>query len=81
MTVRRPEADGNTDGPKSGLSGFGPGQSLLTLRAAVILSCGLIAGVATGVLTYLAVHNPAEAVLAGVPACAGAVTFLNALID
>jgi hypothetical protein len=54
---------------------------LLSLRAAVILSGGLVAGVATGILTYLAVHNLAEAVLAGLPACAGAITFLDALID
>jgi hypothetical protein len=81
MTVRRPEADGNTVGSKSRLSGSGPRQALLTLRAAVILSGGLVAGVATGVLTYLAVHNLAEAVLAGIPACAGAIKFLDAVID
>jgi hypothetical protein len=41
----------------------------------------LVAGVATGILTYLAVHNLAEAVLAGLPACAGAIKFLDALVD
>jgi hypothetical protein len=80
MTVRRPSADGNTHGTKSGLSGYAPRRALLTLRAAVILSGGLLAGMVTGVLTYLAVRNPAEAVLAGIPACAGAVKFLDTLI-
>jgi hypothetical protein len=81
MTVRRPAADGNTDGPKSGLSVFAPRQRLLTLRAAVILSGGLIAGVVTGALTYLVARNLAASVLAGIPACAGAIKFLDALID
>jgi hypothetical protein len=53
---------------------------LLTLREAVILSGGLVIGVATGILTYFAVHNLAEAALAGIPACAGAIKFLHALI-
>jgi len=81
MTVRRPVADGNPDEDKSRLSGSFSRRALLSLRAAVILSGGLAAGVATGILTYLAVHNLSEAVLAGLPACAGAITFLDALID
>ena len=81
MTVRRPGADGNTDGPNSGLSVFGPRRALLTLRSAVILSGGLAVGVATGVLTYLVVRNLAASVLAGVPSCAGAIKFLDTLID
>lgn len=81
MTVRRLEADGNADGPKSGLSVFRARRGLLTLRAAVILSTGLIAGVATGVLTGFATHNLAGAFLVGIPACAGAIKFLDALID
>lgn len=80
MTVRRPEADGNTDGVKSGLSGSAPRRTLLTLRAAVILLGGLVAGVVTGVLTYFAVHNLPEAVLAGASACAGTIKFLDTLI-
>jgi hypothetical protein len=78
MTVRRPEADGNPDEAK--LSGLVSRRALLSLREAVILSGGLVAGVVTGVLTYFAVHNLAEAVLAGIPACAGAIKFLDALI-
>ena len=81
MTLRRLEADGNADGPKSGLSVFSPRRALLSLRAAVILSSGLIAGVATGVLAYLAARNLAESVLADIPACAGAIKFLDVLID
>jgi hypothetical protein len=78
MTVRRPEADGNPD--RANLSGSASRRALLTLRAAVILSCGLVAGVVTGVLTYFVVHNLAEAVLAGIAAFAGAITFLDALV-
>jgi hypothetical protein len=81
MTLRRAEADGNTVGRKSGLSGFGPRRALLTLRAAVILLSGLVAGVAAGVLSSFAVHNLAEAALTGAAACAGAIKFLDALID
>jgi hypothetical protein len=81
MTVRRPAADGNTDGPNSELSVFGTGRGLLTLRSAVILSGSLIVGVATGVLMYLVARNLAVSVLAGVPACAGAIKFLDTLID
>ena len=81
MTVRRQVADGNPDGDKSGLSGSFSRRALLSLRATVILSGGLVTGIATGILTYLAVRNPSEAVLAGLPACAGAIKFLDALID
>jgi hypothetical protein len=76
MTVRRPEADGNPDANKSELSG----SALLNVREALILAVGLVIGVATGVLTYFAVHNPAQSVLVGIPACAGAIKFLDALI-
>lgn len=81
MTVRRPVADGNPDADKSGLSDSLSRRALLSLRAAVILSAGLVIGIATGILTYLAVGNLAEAALAGLPACAGAIKFLDALID
>lgn len=64
MTARRPVADRNTGGPKSGLSIFGTRGALLTLRAAVILACGLIAGV----LTYLAPRKVAGTALAGITA-------------
>lgn len=78
MTVRRPEAQRNTSRAKSGLPPSH--RALLTLRAAVILSAGLVVGLATGSLTYFAVHNLPEAVLASIPACAGAIKFLDALI-
>ena len=81
MTVRLPAPDGNPDRDKSGLSGSFSRRALLSLRAAVILAGGLVAGIATGILTFLVVHNLAEAVLAALPACAGAIKFLDALID
>jgi hypothetical protein len=80
MTVRRSDAYGNTKGAKSGLPGPASCRALLTLRAAVILLGGLVTGVATGVLTYFVVHSLPAAVLAGIPACAGAIKFLDALI-
>jgi hypothetical protein len=80
MTVRRPEAKRNTYKAKSGFPGSSQRSALLTLRAAVILSGGLAVGLATGILTYLAVHNLPDAALAGIPACAGAIKFLDALI-
>jgi hypothetical protein len=80
MTVRRPEAQRNTNRAKSGFPGPASPRALLTLRAAVILSDGLVVGLATGILTYFAVHSPPYAVLAGIPACAAAIKFLDALI-
>jgi hypothetical protein len=80
MTVRRPEAQRNTYRAKSEFSGSSSHRALLTLRAAVILSGGLVVGLATGILTYFAVHNVPDAVLAGIPACAAAIKFLDALI-
>lgn len=81
MTLRRPEADGNSRDAKSGLSDPASRRVSLTLRDAVILAGGLVAGIVTGILTYLAVHNPPEAVLAGIPACAAAISFLDAHIS
>ena len=52
MTVRRPMADGNPDWDKSRLSGSFSRRALLSLRAAVILSGGLVAGVAAGIETW-----------------------------
>jgi hypothetical protein len=80
MTVRRSGTYGNTRGAKSRLSGSASRRALLTLRAAVILLGGLVAGVATGVLTFYVVRNLPGAVLAGISACAGAISFLDALI-
>lgn len=78
--LRRPEADVNTRDNISGKSGTGPRCPLLSLRAAVILLGGLVAGVAAGTLTYLGVHDLPAAVLAGIPTCAGAIKFLDYLI-
>ena len=78
MTVRRSGAKGNT---KSDLSDSRPRRALLRLREAAILSGGLVVGVAAGILTYFAVHNLAEAFLAGGPACAAAITFLDNIIS
>jgi hypothetical protein len=57
------------------------GRFLLTQRAAVIVFAALIAGLATGVLVYLATANPAEAILAGGTAFGGAVKLLNTVIS
>jgi hypothetical protein len=81
MTVRPLGTDGNSRALKSELPGSGAKRALLTLRAAVILSVGLLIGVATGFLTYFATRDPADAVLAGIPACAGAIKFLDTLVD
>jgi hypothetical protein len=80
MTLRRPEADGNTREVKSELSDSAPRGALLSVRDALILLGGLVAGIATGVLTFFAVHNTPEAILAGIPACAAAIKFLDAVI-
>ena len=80
MTLRRPDADGNTREAKSELSDAVPREALLSVRDALILLGGLVAGIATGVLTYLAARHLPEAVLAGIPACAAAIKFLDAII-
>ncbi len=81
MRVRDPVAEGNTPDVNSGLFGSGRRRGLLSLRSAVILSGGLVAAAATGVLTYIVAASLAAAVLAGIPAFAGAVKFLDTLID
>jgi hypothetical protein len=58
-----------------------PRRGLLSVRDTMIFSGGLIAAVATGVLTYFVGRNLAAAVLAGIPAFAGAVKFLDKVID
>lgn len=80
MTLRRQDADGNTREAKSELPDSVPREALLTVRDALILLGGLAAGIAAGVLTYLAARNLPEAVLAGIPGCAAAIKFLDALI-
>lgn len=80
MRLRPSAADGNPAEDRSNLPGSASRQPLLTVREALILSAGLAIGVAAGVLTYFAVHNLALAVLAGGPAFAGAIKFLDAVI-
>jgi heme A synthase len=80
MTVRRPGLDVNTRRARSGMSGSASRRALLALRTAVILLGGLVAGVATGILTFFAVYNLPLAVLAAVSACAGAIKYLDYLI-
>ncbi|MFP8886712.1 hypothetical protein [Streptomyces mangrovi] len=58
----------------------GGGQPLLCLRSALILLLGALAATGTAVLTYLAQHNTATALLAGGAAFAGAVLFFHAII-
>ena len=57
------------------------GNPLLTQRAAVILFAALMAGLAIGVLVYLATANPAGAILGGGTAFGGAVKLLNTVIS
>lgn len=57
------------------------GNPLLTQRAAVILFAALMAGLAIGVLVYLATAPPAGAILAGGTAFGGAVKLLNSVIS
>jgi hypothetical protein len=80
MRVRRQEAEGNPAANKSELPDSASRRALLTVREALILSGGIVIGVAAGILTYFAVHNLALSVLAGGPACAGAIKFLDAVI-
>jgi hypothetical protein len=55
-------------------------EPLLTLRATVILMAALIVSGVTGILTYLASASLPVACLAAGPACAAAITLLNAII-
>lgn len=80
MRVRRPKADGNPAADNSEWAGPSSRRALLTVREALILSGGLVIGVIAGILTYFAAHNLAVSVLAGGPACAGAIKFLDAVI-
>ena len=80
MRVRRSKADGNPPANSSESCGSVSRRALLTVREALILSGGLVIGVAAGILTYFAVHNLTLSVLAGGPACAGAIKFLDAVI-
>lgn len=80
MRVRREKADGNPAADISELPDSASPKALLTVREALILSGGIVIGVAAGILTYFAVHNLPLSVLAGGPACAGTIKFLDAVI-
>ena len=53
---------------------------LLSLRAAVIFAVALVVGSVGGLLTYLAQHNVAQAVLAGGAAFGASVGLLNGIV-
>lgn len=53
---------------------------LLTVRAALILLTGGLAGIGAGLLTYASGRDPAAAILTGCGAAAGAVVTLHSLI-
>lgn len=55
-------------------------SALLGLRSAIILMLGVLVGTGAGVLTCLAQHDAATAVLAGGAAFAGAVLFFHTII-
>ncbi|MFF9981178.1 hypothetical protein [Streptomyces erythrochromogenes] len=57
-----------------------PGSALIGLRSALVLVLGILVGTGAGVLTYLAQHNTATAVLAGGAAFAGSVLFFHNII-
>ncbi|MDX3078435.1 hypothetical protein [Streptomyces sp. MI02-7b] len=56
------------------------GQPLIGLRSAIILVLGVLVATGAGVLTFLAQHNTATAVLAGGAAFGGAVLFFHNVI-
>lgn len=56
------------------------GQPLLHLRSALILLLGTLAAIGAGVLTHLAQHDTATALLAGGTAFTGAVLFFHTII-
>lgn len=81
MTVRPPDTSGNSDDANSELSDTTSGSQVMTLRNTVIWLIGMLAGIGTGVLTYMVAHSLPGAVLASIPACVGAVRFLDTRID
>lgn len=82
MSVKHaPAAMEPPPGPEHEQAHSPDGRFLLTQRAAVIVFAALIAGLATGILVYLATANPAEAILAGGTAFGGAVKLLDSVIS
>ncbi len=66
--------------PHSPQATTGPGSALIGLRSALVLVLGILVGTGAGILTYLAQHNAATAVLAGGAAFAGSVLFFHNII-
>ncbi|MFC9227797.1 hypothetical protein ACFTZI_02305 [Streptomyces decoyicus] len=54
--------------------------SLLSLRAVVLLSLGMVGGVVTAALSLLAGHAIAESLLGGVAGAGGMITFLDRIV-
>ncbi|MGW7640424.1 hypothetical protein [Streptomyces decoyicus] len=54
--------------------------SLLSLRAVVLLSLGMVGGVVTVALSLLAGHAIAECLLVGVAGAGGMITFLDRIV-
>ncbi|MDH6129303.1 hypothetical protein [Kitasatospora sp. GP82] len=57
------------------------GKPLVSLRTAVILTLGTLAGTGAGILTYLGSRSAANTILAGEAAFAGAVFSFNTVIN
>lgn len=81
MTVRRSDMDGNSDDANSEMSDTTLRGRKITLRDTVICLAGLLVGMIAGALTYMAARSLPEAILASIPACAGAIKFLDDRID
>ncbi len=56
-------------------------QALLSVRAALVLFMAVVVALGVGVVSYLETRSLAKAVLFAVPFLAGAITFLNVVID
>jgi predicted branched-subunit amino acid permease len=81
MTVRRKQQNRkSTPGVSGETSQNQDRQSLINQRGALILITGILIGIAAGILAHMAGAKPAEAVLTGGAACAGAIALLNTLI-
>ncbi|MFF6816220.1 hypothetical protein ACFZAG_41410 [Streptomyces sp. NPDC012403] len=77
QAIPHPQPPQSPHPPQTPAPGAG---ALLGLRSAIILMLGVLVGTGTGVLTYLAQHDAATAVLAGGAAFAGAVLFFHTII-
>jgi hypothetical protein len=82
MTLRDrpPERNARRDDPGRPGSAQQDQDPLLSLRAIVLLTAGLLIGIAAGVLTYLAGSHVAAGVLAGLAAFGTAIPVLHKLV-